>query len=328
MSKKRESCKERDVFFDWNGKIYQDKHFFRIMVGDFRQRMTIPQKFVQRLTGKITGTIKLESRAGSSFDVQVINNQGKVSLGFGWEAFVSSHDLNRGDFLVFKYNRRSHLKVLIFDPSGCEKLSSIVMDATHKSQRKEPVGMPSPYHDISMKSSSSANKAWEQQDSSNQGHNVIDISSSSSLPRSSEDATFPKDDQEVQFVPEYILPCGTYLTSMQKQKVKEKVRAIHSEIPIHVCVMTKSNIYGRSRCMNFSRQYADAYLRFEKKELMLQCGGKIWDVRCSKVGKHTRLWKGWKQFASDKNLQLGDICLLELLRNKEYTMNVHIIRSR
>jgi len=64
-----------------------------------------------------------------------------------------------------------------------------------------------------------------------------------------EDATFPKDDQEVQFVPEYILPCGTYLTSMQKQKVKEKVRAIHSEIPIHVCVMTKSNIYGRSRCM-------------------------------------------------------------------------------
>jgi hypothetical protein len=51
-------------------------------------------------------------------------------------------------------------------------------------------------------------------------------------------------------------------------------------------------------------------------------------VRCSKVGKHTRLWKGWKQFASDKNLQLGDICLLELLRNKEYTMNVHIIRSR
>ena len=39
MSKKRESCKEKDVFFDWNDKIYQDKHFFRIMVGDFRQRM-------------------------------------------------------------------------------------------------------------------------------------------------------------------------------------------------------------------------------------------------------------------------------------------------
>ena len=109
---------------------------------------TIPQKFVQRLTGKITGTIKLESRAGSSFDVQVINNQGKVSLGFGWEAFVSAHDLNMGDFLVFKYDQRSHFKVLIFDSSGCEK-----------------------------------------------------------------------------------------------------VRAIHSEIPIHVCVMTKSNIYGRSRCM-------------------------------------------------------------------------------
>jgi hypothetical protein len=35
MSKKRESCKERDIFFDWKHKIDQDKHFFRIMVGDF-----------------------------------------------------------------------------------------------------------------------------------------------------------------------------------------------------------------------------------------------------------------------------------------------------
>ncbi|PUZ37941.1 hypothetical protein GQ55_9G157900 [Panicum hallii var. hallii] len=242
MSKKRESCKERDIFFDWNHKIDQGKHFFRIMIGDFVKEC---------------------------LDVQVINNQGKVSLGFGWEAFVSSHDLSMGDFLVFKYDRRSHLKVLIFDSSGCEKLSSVLMDTDHKSQRKEPVGMPSPYRDISMKSSPT-----------------------------------------------------------QKQKVKEKVRAIHSEIPIHVCVMTKSNVYGRSRCMNFSRQYADAYLRFEKKELMLQCNGKIWVVPCSKVGRHIRLWKGWKQLASDNNLQLDDICLLEVQRDKEYTMNVHIICSR
>jgi len=154
--------------------------FTRLVIGLLLQ--TIPQKFVQRLMRKITGTIKLESRVGSSFDVQVINNQGKVSLGFGWEAFVSAHDLNMGDFLVFKYDQRSHFKVLIFDSSGCEKLSSVVIDATHKSQRKEPVGMPSPYHDILTKSSPSANKAWEQQDSSNQGHNVIDTSSSSSLP--------------------------------------------------------------------------------------------------------------------------------------------------
>ena len=32
MSKKRESCKERDIFFDWNHEIDQDKHFFKIMV--------------------------------------------------------------------------------------------------------------------------------------------------------------------------------------------------------------------------------------------------------------------------------------------------------
>ncbi|OEL37649.1 B3 domain-containing protein [Dichanthelium oligosanthes] len=127
------------------------------------------------------------------------------------------------------------------------------MNATRKSQRDERVGMPSPYHDIAIKSSPSAKKAREQLDNSNQGNNMIDISSSSSLPKSSGDATFSEDDEEVQFVPRYMLPCGTYLTGTLKKKVEEKVRAIHSEIPTHVCVMTKSNVYGRSRCMNMDK---------------------------------------------------------------------------
>jgi hypothetical protein len=62
--------------------------------------------------------------------------------------------------------------------------------------------------------------------------------------------------------------------------------------------------------------------------LLLQCNGKNWKVRCVKVGKRVRLWKGWKRFASDNNLQLGDICVLELLKYRQYTMNVHIIRKR
>jgi hypothetical protein len=38
--------------------------------------------------------------------------------------------------------------------------------------------------------------------------------------------------------------------------------------------------------------------------------------------------KGWKQFARDNKLRLGDLCLFELLENTKYTMNVHVIRAK
>jgi hypothetical protein len=34
--------------------------------------------------------------------------------------------------------------------------------------------------------------------------------------------------------------------------------------------------------------------------LLLQCNGKNWKVRCVKVGKRVRLWKGWKRTVYDE----------------------------
>jgi hypothetical protein len=36
---------------------------------------------------------------------------------------------------------------------------------------------------------------------------------------------------------------------------------------------------------------------------------------------------GWLEFAVDNRLQAGDLCLLELVKNKSLAMAVHIIRS-
>jgi len=90
------------------------------------------------LRGKIARSIKLESRSGNTFDVQVAKNSGRVVLQSGWELFVSAHGLKKLDFLVFKYNG-SRMKVLIFDPSGCEKAPPCfsTKNAINGRQRKE-----------------------------------------------------------------------------------------------------------------------------------------------------------------------------------------------
>jgi hypothetical protein len=132
------------------------RHNVSLIIDLFLQ--TIPQKFVQYIRGKITRNVKFESRNGSTFNVQLINDLGKLVLASGWEEFVTVHDLNMGNFLVFKYNGSSHLKVLIFDPSGCEKPSSVFMKKATQSQTSEPVGMERQHNDLAMEFSSNERK--------------------------------------------------------------------------------------------------------------------------------------------------------------------------
>ena len=79
------------------------------------------------------------------------------------------------------------------------------------------------------------------------------------------------------------------------------------------------------------RVYADVYLPFVDQTLMLQCCGKSWEVRCvlQKGNPGTkRFLQGWKQFVRDNKLQMGDLCLFELLENMKHTMKVYVIRAK
>ena len=57
------------------------------------------------------------------------------------------------------------------------------------------------------------------------------------------------EDHKSHSVPSYILPRRTYLTCVQKKKLKEKVRAICSKTPIYGCVMKKTSIEGKPQTM-------------------------------------------------------------------------------
>jgi len=93
--------------------------------------------------------------------------------------------------------------------------------------------------------------------------------------------------------------------------------------------MTTLSLCGQ----RFSGEYSEEYLPFMKRMLMLHRHGKSWGVMCHLQvprgqRKFQKLCKGWKRFACDNNLQVGDLCLFELLETKKYTMNVHIVREK
>ncbi|CAL4917950.1 unnamed protein product [Urochloa decumbens] len=339
MRKPGKGCKERDADYFWNDYTDdQDKHFFKVLIGDFQKRLVsnflithyISDKLALHFRGKIPRSIKLESRSGT-FDVQVTKNLGRLVVQSGWELFVSAHDLKMLDFLVFKYDGISRMKVLSFGPSCCEKVPPCFVSKNAISGRireEESIDASSNYANLPMKTPETKKKAWKQRGESK----IVNISPSSSASESSGGSTF-SEEHEAHSVPGYILPQRTSLTNMQKKKLEEKVRAICSEIPVYGCVMKKCHISGNYKNMRFSGEYSDEYLPFKERKLMLHHRGKSWEVMCRiqvRRGhrKFKRLCKEWAQFACDNNLQLGDLCLFELLKTKKYRMNLHIIREK
>ncbi|XP_051179430.1 putative B3 domain-containing protein Os03g0621600 isoform X2 [Lolium perenne] len=122
----------------------------------------------------------------------------------------------------------------------------------------------------------------------------------------------------------YITTHKTKLTLVQKEAVKQKVESIHSEIPIVVAVMRKSSIES-SFFLTFPSHYAKEYLA-GGLHVYLQYHDVTWDCRFGDTRGDKKLSIGWKKFAQDNDLKMGDICLFELLSNQKRTMEVYIIR--
>ncbi|KAI4997837.1 hypothetical protein ZWY2020_053179 [Hordeum vulgare] len=150
------------------------------------------------------------------------------------------------------------------------------------------------------------------------------------LERNNSDGFIQKRKKSNGLVPPYILPAMTHLSPSQENIVEAKVQAIQSEVPIYVSIMKKRCISAIKHKM-LARYAAAAHLPPKNQNVVLQCMGRIWNTEMvvHRNGKRCFLSGGWSKFVHDNDLQIGDICLFELKKNKrKLTMKVHIIPSK
>ncbi|KAI4997863.1 hypothetical protein ZWY2020_053205 [Hordeum vulgare] len=130
------------------------------------------------------------------------------------------------------------------------------------------------------------------------------------------------------FVPPYILPKTRFLSPLQKIIVEDKAQAIQLEAHFYVAIMNKINVGVKGHYnLEFGAKYAAVYLPKKEQTILLQRTGKEWQTQMRiRRGRRRFLEKGWCEFATDNRLQVGDLCLFELKRNRrKLTMIVHII---
>ncbi|MBC2899883.1 hypothetical protein CFC21_112701 [Triticum aestivum] len=99
--------------------------FFQIILENSSSRLRLPDKFTRvLLDGGKPQEVKLRDAGhGRRFwDVKVVlDADGHMYLGRGWEQFARAHDLRLGYFLVFSFDGDAVLTVKVFDVSMCRR---------------------------------------------------------------------------------------------------------------------------------------------------------------------------------------------------------------
>lgn len=167
--------------------------------------------------------------------------------------------------------------------------------------------------------------------SKNQTELQSDYSSQSNktaMPSSSGDSLPLADDIEVCDTTRYTLGWHISLNTLQKKEVDAKVQSIHSDNPKFVAVMKNFNVTG-TFTLTFSKQYVKTYVGDKERNICLQRLGKRWEVHFGGSPEVKRFASGWRKFVQENDLEVGDICIFELLKIYEMcTMEVHIIHAK
>ncbi|EEF40049.1 putative B3 domain-containing protein Os03g0621600 [Ricinus communis] len=111
--------------------------FFKVLMGDYMEKIMIPPAFVMKYEKIMPETIKLKSyNVGKSSMVSVKSNDDGFFIKHGWKKFVKDHNLEVGDFLVFNLVNDTTFEVLIYGPTCCLKKIKLADDDDHVDQNK------------------------------------------------------------------------------------------------------------------------------------------------------------------------------------------------
>ncbi|CAM0949210.1 unnamed protein product [Alopecurus aequalis] len=316
-------CDHCDVHFYWHHIDDKNKHFLRLMIGDFRQKMSIPEKFVKNFRGWISEVIKLEAPDANIYDIQVTKSLNKIVLGSQWATFANAYELKEHDLLVFRYNGDSHFKVLIFDPSGCEKpLFRVVLNRAPNVQERDIC------HDQSFPGARRRDGGLRDNDTTKtRKMTQLDLPS----PRSAEGVaseTMNSGGLRETAGPRYVLATGCNLTAAQKAEVDALVKKIRPLIPLYITTINETSLSGS---LVFCKDYAAKHLPHEDILITLCHPQKsnIWfdNLKVLTDGA-CMLSVGWSCFVRHNELRESDICAFEVSKsNGEETMVVHTVEG-
>lgn len=330
------------------------------MTGDFSKCMIIPKKFIEHFTGELLETVELQVPSGDVWHVELKKTKDGVALDCGWKNFVEAYGILENDTLIFNYNGCSSFLVLIFEQSGCEKA------VAYCTKKRGPMDnlWPTPHAKTARPSCNVSSYRHTEQEQhltahhysrSNRKSKVSHIREMENSKRSyrrkkltfhlkekktakEHESSINKGIERPANETSLVKQCSPNIffisskrTALNATEIDERIsfaEMVQTNKPCFVTTMVPCSIFKRFY-MAIPTAFAAEYLPRTTTEVILKLPGMewCWEVQCYVWLKSAGLNKGWKEFACDNKLKVGDICLFELAEaQKAISFIVHIRR--
>ncbi|KAL2347663.1 hypothetical protein Fmac_001663 [Flemingia macrophylla] len=274
----------------------------------------LPKNFTRKYGNGMSNPVSLKPPDGTEWKIYWINHDDEIWFGKGWKEFATYYSLNHGHLLFFEYEETSCFDVNIFDNSALE------IDYPFHSTNDEKVEVVQ-IGDESVEILDDEKIRLEFTLSSPQPCKKIKNCIITNVERDSNELNLHQPAQtrstrSQKAMPELDEEESKDVSNTEFPKVKQltstaltKATTFRSEHPSFMVTMNPAYIYG---------DYLDIPPHFSKQYLKKTCAavnlevldGRSWTVICSA----SRITWGWKKFASENNLNVGDACVFELIQ--------------
>ncbi|KAK2969395.1 hypothetical protein RJ640_020338 [Escallonia rubra] len=315
------------------------------------QRLKIPTKFNKYMEGKTSGTVSLAGPSGNTWNADLIQENGGLFISEGWVTFVKDHCLERGDSLVVRYDGNLKFTVLVFDESSCEKevastaechdgssnfdkhigkrrerecadLLDSIIESVPKKMRSSQVHSECIQEVVASMSErcEAVCLSSEREYCGSQSKNAVTIAVFSQSKEATVNNRTSKEDE----VGSYATDC--MLSASEAERIAQ---SFTSFFPYFSKVMKGFNISG-SYTLNLPYKFSMEHLPSCKVKIVLRnMKGASWTVNSiptTRVQTSHTFCGGWLGFVRDNYIDLGDICIFELVDKCEF--RVQILRVR
>ncbi|CAN6343564.1 unnamed protein product [Urochloa humidicola] len=338
-----EICRKWQEHYYWEHMDARKIRFFKLMTGDFAKGISIPEKLAKNL--KDTENFDLKAPSGETWNIGANKNGDDLFLMSGWENFVKAHGLQENDLLIFTCSGNSSFDVLIFEASGCKKVSSLFGNRAHPDMRKhfddtvdrgkqaeryassdsEDTTTPSqlagfPHHASTSKKSGARNS-----------RQVLPESPSDSKGYVKRFAIGEDDsDEEHDNCNYYYTRTANRLSDEEKEEIT-RLASIQPDNPAFVTVLQMSHVRRKSNFLIFPSRFVADHLDSRLHEITLIRPNRK-DKWCVKYcyGNSAQGIRNYtfSMFVQENRLREGDICVFELMKGtRRVTVKVHAIRK-
>ncbi|KAF3964420.1 hypothetical protein CMV_011296 [Castanea mollissima] len=308
-------------------------HFFKIILNDslLDGKLRIPTKFSRKYGQGMSNLAFLKLPSGAEWKVEMTEHDGEVWLKKGWQEFAKYYSVKQGHFLVFRYEGNSHFHVLIFDASATETEYSL--NSSHGEEGKLNEEFHSPKMEEIESDSAVEILGWfppcpKRRDKSPlpclRPHKKMKTNPTAKGLKgssTSEQCSNSKVDRRIK-------PLNNSKIARALQRLRAS--AFKPKDPYFMVVMQPSYLHPKL-CLSIPIDFASRYLNKKHGDAILCISdGRKWPVKytCQMFAtKPKSFFKcGWRTFAKDNNLAVGDVCVFGLSKGTKMSFKVVIFR--